>query len=497
MSDRPAESSTRGLRSQVTQGAAFTAVAQAARTAIQLGSVVILSRLLSPSEFGLFGMVGPIYGFVMMFQDFGLTQATIQKSDISHRQLSTLFWINFGVSVGLGLALMAAAPLIAGFYGESRVTGITLAFGAMMMIAGLGSQHMALLNRNMRFGLLSLIDGLAAAAGLLASVLVALALHNYWALVAGSLASTVTPTLLAWLNVRWAPGRPARAEGMGDILGFGAGITGFNISNFFARNLDNVLIGRAWGEASLGLYDRAYKLLLFPMRQVTGPLSRVMLPVLSRLMAEPERYRRAYLNTLSQMMLIVIPGVAWMITSSDLLVHVLLGPQWQAAAPIFGALGFAALVQPIISSSGWLFLSQGRARGFMQWGLFFTGISIASFLVGLPWGAHGVAIAYAVSEIAKTPLIWWAMTRRGPITFGDMLVSTSPHLFGAVVSLALTFVVREELHLNAWLEMIICLVVAYLGGWGVVALSATGRAAFAESLELAVGMLRRVWPKPA
>lgn len=479
------------LKGQAARGALATGVAQAVRVAIQLASVVLLARLLAPSDFGVFGMVAPIYGFVMMFQDLGLTQATIQKSDITPQQLSALFWINFGVSVALGLGLMLSSPLVAWFYGEPRTIAIVIAFGVMMIVAGLGSQHMALLNRNMRFGLLSLIDGLGATAGLAASLIVAVFSPTYWALVAGSLAMTLTPTLMAWINLRWMPGRPAKTPGMESILQFGTGITGFNLSNFFARNLDNILIGRVSGETALGLYDRAYKLLLYPLQQVTGPIGRVMLPVLSRLNQDPERYRRAYLNVLSQMLLLMVPGVAWMIISSDLLVQALLGAKWQAAAPIFGALGFAALVQPINSSTGWLYISQGRAQGYMKWGLLFSAISVTSFLIGLPWGALGVATAYAIGEFLKTPIIWWAVSRQGPVAFADFWRVSGAHLLGGATSMAAIGLIRPMLDVGLWIELPVLLAVSYATAWAVVAAFRSGRAVFSESWRVAEGLMHR------
>lgn len=488
---------TGDLKGRATRGALFTGVAQAARIAIQLSSVVLLARLLSPSDFGVMGMVAPIYGFAMMFQDFGLTQATIQKSDINQAQLSALFWINFGVSVAIGGLLMLASPLVGLFYGDARVASVVVAFGAIMMVAGLGSQHMALLNRRMRFGVLSLIDTLGAAAGLAASVIAAIVLKSYWALVAGSLASALVPTISAWISVRWSPDRPKKADGMREILGFGAGITGFNFANFFARNLDNILIGRTWGDEALGLYDRAYKLLLFPLQQVTGPVGRVMLPVLARVRHEPERYRRAYLNVIAQMMLLVLPGVAWMISSSDLIVVTLLGDEWAAAGPIFGALGFAALIQPINSTTGWLYISQGRAKGYMNWGIAFTAASVASFVIGLPWGAIGVATAYAVAEYVKTPVIWWAVTRQGPIRMKDLFVQTSPHLAGAGAALAGIVLLRTQLQLGSWAELVVCLVAAYITAWSVVALTGPGRAAFKESLSLVESVIGKFLRRPA
>lgn len=275
------------------------------------------------------------------------------------------------------------------------------------------------------------------------------------------------------------------------MVAFGADLTGFNFANFFARNLDNILIGRYWGGVQLGLYERAYKLLLFPLTQITNPLSRVMVPALSRMATEPERYRRAYLRVMRLVLFATLPGVAVSIAMADTLIPFLLGAQWSESAPIFAALGFAGLVQPLNNPAGWLFVSQGRSREFLYWGVATAAFAVSAFAIGIAWGALGVAIAYAISEYIKTPILWWYLGRKGPIRMLDIIRHAWPYVFGAHLALFCVIKLAPRFPEAAFPSLIVGMMLSY----GVVAaLSATtssGRETLREGVQLLIRTIRR------
>jgi PST family polysaccharide transporter len=308
--------------------------------------------------------------------------------------------------------------------------------------------------------------------------------RSYWALYAGALAGAVLPTLCYWVNSRWRPGFPRKVAGVGELLNFGAGITGFNFANFFARNLDNVLIGKFWGEAQLGLYDRAYKLLLFPLSQIANPLSKVMIPALSRLKDEPDRYRSAYLRVMPLMLLVALPGVATAVAMSDLLIPFALGEQWRESSDIFRALGFAGLLQPLNNPAGWLFISQGRSGDFMRWGIVTAMTSALAFLIGLPYGALGIAVAYAASEYLRTPFLWMYVGRKGPLRVGDMFRAATPFVLGAHLALAAVWFARPFLPHQEILAIIGAAILSYLVAIVIALLFPSGRESLQEALKL-------------
>ena len=416
---------------------------QIVRVGTQAGSVIILSRLLTPTDFGIFAMASPVLAFAVLFQDLGLGHATVQKDSLSQRDLTSLFWVNLSVGAALALTLVALSPLVGAFYGEPKLAALTAGMSLTLVLSGADVQHLSLLTRQMRFWTLAVLESLAALSGLGASILMALLYHSYWAILAGSLTSGVVLAGGAWLSSGWLPSRPGSIRQSGGMLAFGLGVTGYNLAEFVSRNIDSVLIGQVWGAASLGVYNRAYRLLLFPLQQITNPMIRIMLPTLSGLLNETDRYRQSYRRALFPAYMVVLPGVAFMIATAGLLVETLLGDRWRDVTPIFIGLSIAALLQTTNGPANWLFLSQGRSREYMKWGLFVAATSVIAFVCGLPYGPVGVAAAYSISECLRTPILWWLVGRKGPVGHRDVMQWIAPHFAGAVVSIAGVHLLHE------------------------------------------------------
>ncbi|RVD71703.1 MAG: lipopolysaccharide biosynthesis protein [Mesorhizobium sp.] len=404
------------------RGGLVTAGAQGFKMAIQFISVVILARLLVPEDFGLVASVGPIVAFVGLLQNLGLQQALVQRRDISDRQLNQVFWVSALVGLGSSVVVAALAPAIAAFYGDQRMFGITMASALPLLLGSIAAVPLALMNRHLQFGQLAINDVATAAAGLLAAAIAAWAGMGYWSLVLGPAVAAVVALAAAWLVVRWTPSRPDLKVD-GDILSFGANLTGFNLVNFFSRNLDNILIGKYSGVIELGYYDRAYKLLLFPLQNITQPLTRVMVPLLSRIHEDKARFRDLYVRTNWMLAAVTMPGIAALTLTSEQVVALLFGPRWTAVAPIFAWLGIASLMQSVSSTTGWIFICQGKTKTMFHWGIYSSLTTVASFIVGLHWGAVGVAAAYAISGyVLRVPVLAVLVHRVGPVTAGDFLI---------------------------------------------------------------------------
>ena len=283
------------------------------------------------------------------------------------------------------------------------------------------SQHAAILNRRMQFISLAVIDLTSFLSGGLASIAAAVLGAGYWAILVNPAVTSVVYMMLAWRFARWRPSRPALCEDARSLLGFGGNMTAFNVADFFARNMDNILIGRFSGPVQLGFYDRAYKLCLLPFNQVSYPFSRVAMPLLSRTVDDAGRYRSSYSRLLEANLMLAYPGVVFAIAMIDQLVAVALGPHWTGVAPIFRVLALDAFVAPIGSSFGWLFVSQNRTREMRNCGLLSSVLFVTAFLLGLPWGAVGVAAGYVSAGLLEILVLMWVVTRRGPVNLATIL----------------------------------------------------------------------------
>lgn len=434
------------LGGRSTRGGAVTLASQGVKFLTSMVATVILARLLTPQDYGLIAMVAILINFVSMFQYMGLSTATIKWAELNHQQVSTLFWLNMALSTAIMLVTLATAPLLAWFYGEPRLIWITVGYAISIMFTGLYIQHEAILSRQMRFGALAIIEIVSILIALSAAIVAAWFGAGYWALLLNQLVMTLVTVAGAWLACRWRPGLPVRGSGVRSMLSFGGALTGFNVTTFFARNLDNALIGKFWGAQQLGVYSRAYQMLLMPMQQINAPLVAVAVPALSRLVDFPERYRAAYLKILEKISIISMPGVVFMIATSDWLILFLLGPQWRGTARIFALLGLAAVIQPVTRTALWLFTTQGRAPEIFKWGVMSGIIAVVSIIAGLPWGAVGVAASYAATDLfLSTPLLFWYVGRRGPVRMGDLYRTIVPAASASGCSLVVLLICRPWL----------------------------------------------------
>ncbi len=434
------------LAGRSARGGAVTAGAQAFKFVLSTVAAIVLARLLTPNDYGLIGMVAILINFVGLFQYLGLSTATVKWAELNHRQVSTLFWINMALSAGIMLVTIGSGPLLAWFYKEPRLIGITAGYGVTILFAGLAIQHEALLSRQMRFTALVIVETTGLLIGFIAAVVAAWYGAGYWALVINQLVMTLVTVTGVWSVCKWRPGFPARGLGIRSMLSYGGNLTGFNVMTFLSRNLDNLLIGKLWGAHQLGVYSRAYQMLLLPMQQINAPLAAVAVPALSRLADSPDRYRAAYLRILEKIVMVTMPLGALMIGTSDWMVMLLLGPKWIETGKIFMLLGIAAILQPVTRTAPWLFSTQGRTRELFHWGLMAGAIAVVSILAGLPWGAAGVAASYAVADVCiATPLFFWYVGRRGPIRASDFYRTIAPSAVASICSLSLLFLCRPWL----------------------------------------------------
>jgi O-antigen/teichoic acid export membrane protein len=422
------------LKGRSIRGGSISFISQALRFLIHASSTMVLARLLTPQDYGLIAMVTAITGFLALFRDFGLSTATIQRPHITHPQVTNIFWINVGISSALILILAAGAPIIAWFYREPRLTPIALTLGGTFIFSGLAAQHSALLSRQMRFERLALVEVGSAAIGAITGLLLAILGNGYWALVWMSTASSASAAVLVWIVCSWRPGLPDRGADVTPMLSFGSQLMAFDIMAYFSRNLDNVLLGKFWGADVLGLYSRAYNIMMLPIAQIRTPLGRVALPALSRLNTDPRQYRLYYMRLVSVIALVSMPLTVFLFVCADQVIYLLLGTQWLGAVPLFRILCVNAYLQPVAFTTGMVLISLGQSRRYFMIGMASSVVTVVFFVIGLPWGATGVAIAYtAATLLFLMPGLVYGFAR-SPISIADFLEATGRQ---ALASLAM------------------------------------------------------------
>jgi O-antigen/teichoic acid export membrane protein len=402
-------------------GGVVTAAAQSTKLALTFAGAAILARLLSPKDFGIVGMVLGVVNVVGIFNELGLSTATVQRRDISQEQVSNLFWVNVGISGIVSVLSCGLAPLLAWFYHDPRITWITLALSSMFILTGSTVQHRALLTRQMRFRAIAVIEVTSTCAGFTTACLLAWAGISYWALVAQQVMYSLAFLVLTWSVSRWRPSLPSRGSGVRPMLSFGAHLTLADFTVRTVANFDSILIGRIFGAVQLGFYTRAYVLLARPLDQVIAPMGAVIDPVLARLQSDPDRYRRTFLRALNAMVMLVYPFSAVCMVLSKPLVLVILGAKWAGVIPLFSAFTLVAISWPLAGAVCWLYQSQGRGKDQLTNHLLLSVLMVLSYAVGLHWGALGLILTSAIVGVTiRLPIVYFIAGRRGPVSTRDL-----------------------------------------------------------------------------
>jgi O-antigen/teichoic acid export membrane protein len=422
------------LKGHTVRGGKATIAAQVISFLLNMLSVVILARLLSPADFGLIAMVTALTGVITIFKDGGLSLATVQRDSISHQLVSNLFWINVALSFLLTLVIVAMGPAVALFYGEPKLTEICIAVAGIFFLGGMATQHQALLRRQMRFSGLAKIQIASSALGLTAAVVAARSGFGYWSLLVQMATAETVSLLLTWQCCRWLPGRPRRSSGTRSMVNFGAYMTGVGLFNYLGRNIDNVLVGHYLGSQAVGLYSKAYSLLLLPIQQVNGPIAAVAMPALSRLQDQPKEYRNFFRKILSLICFTSFPLIVWMIICRRDIILLVLGPKWLEAVPIFLLLAISALCQPVGNISGLLFATLNRTKSMLAWSIVGNLWLVAGIVIGLPYGVLGVALGYSVATVLMMiPLMLFSIAGTS-LTLADYFEPMRVPAIGATVA---------------------------------------------------------------
>jgi PST family polysaccharide transporter len=410
------------LKDQAILGIEWTAGARVAKLILQFIISVILARLLTPKDFGLIGMIVVFTGFAALFGEMGFGAALIQRKVIEERHLSSIFWLNIAVGLILTCIFFAAAPLMSTFYSEPRLKILTMLVSVNFLLSSFKVVQFSILNRSMDFRKLALIETTTMIIAGAFAITLALIGYGVWSLVWQMIVTTIVGVVLFWFLTDWRPRFQFDKNAVKELLGFSGNLLGFNVFNYWARNIDNLLVGKFISSTGLGIYSKAYGLMLMPLSQISSTLGRVMFPSLSKSQDDKALTKRIYLKTIGAIALLTLPMMTGLVVVADSFVLALLGPKWKDVIPVLRVLCTVGIMQSITATVGWIYTSQGRTDLMFRWGIAAGTIGIISFIVGI-WIGSVIAVAYCYA-IANIFLLYHNFTIPGKLinmTFSEVL----------------------------------------------------------------------------
>lgn len=405
------------------RAAGFTGISSVIDFVIRIGSTAVLARLILPEHFGLVMMVTAVTSIADQFRDLGLSSATVQRKDITHGEVTNLFWLNLVAGLLVAAVICTVAPLVSIYYKESRLTLITCILATNFIWGGLMAQHQALLTRQLKLGHTSVIRLSSSVLSTLLAILLGWQGYGYWALIWREVARSVLIAVGMWLCFPWVPGFPSRKTDVRGLIHFGANLCAANILASLSGGVDRFLLGRFWGPASVAMYRQSYQLLVMPMEQAIGPVYQVTQPGLSMLQTEAERFRRFYRKALTLVCVATMPLSLFVAVYAPEITRVLLGRKWLDAAPILMIISYGTFIKQAVGSAAWVLLTRGHSKTYLALTLAQNAIVILFMVIGVQWGTKGVAVAdVAAAYFFMWPMLYYCL-RNSPVSIGAFFVA--------------------------------------------------------------------------
>jgi PST family polysaccharide transporter len=410
----------------------------------------VLSRLLTPEDFGIIAMVTVISGFMSIFADAGIGSAVVQFRDFKVKDHQSLFSLSLLLGLLLAGLLAFGSSFVAVFFDNPDLRKVAAVMALAFPCSTLGIVPRGMLQREMRFREVAVVNVATAFVAGLIGIVMAFTGWGYWALVAKTLSYNFLSSLSFLILAKLAPVPRWNVAVIRKIFGYSGNLTLFSTINYWARNLDNLLIGKFLGTAPLGFYNRAYQLMMLPLSMLTSVISPVLHSALAERQNDIPAMYRGYRKVIRLIALASIPGMTFAVIMAPELIRVVWGDQWDQTIPIFAILGLNGLFQPIMSTTGTVFLARNKAHWLFLCGVISTILYCSGIVLGLPYGIIGVAAGYTIaSNLFVLPLMFFVFVKLLHGKFMDFIKAIQfPCLFSIIfspIAYGLAYILRQNM----------------------------------------------------
>lgn len=387
------------LKQKVLSGTKWIAVTNIFKQVLQIVSLMVFARLLSPDDFGMFAILMIFVGFLEMFTDMGTSAALIHVEKPSDKLLSSIFYLNIFVGLLLCIILIFLSTPISLFFENPKLEELLQIISLSFIIASFGIVQKALYEKQLDFKRVTLIESFSVFVGIGAGIGSAIYGLGVYSLIVQTLLSSIVGVVLMWFASSWRPLIYFSLNEIKNIWGYTSNLFSFNLINYFARNADNILIGKFLGSSALGAYSLAYKIMLYPLQNITRILIRILFPAFSKIKDDNEKFKKAYLRVIFFIALVSFPLMSGLMSTSTLFVHIFLGDKWHNLASLIVILAPIGMIQSIVSTTGSIYMAKGNTKLLFKVGTISTIITVTFFIAGIPFGVEGVAFAYLLSNL--------------------------------------------------------------------------------------------------
>lgn len=437
-------------KEKVIANISWSVFSKISRQVLQLGIIFILSRILGPVEFGLMSMITSFSMLAEIIRNMGMGAAVIQQKNETSELLNTAFCFNLIIGAAVFLIFFFSAPLIASFFNQPVLTDLIRVFSIVYLIGSLNIVQEALLQKRMEFRRLFYMDVVSVITSGALAIFMAMNGWGVWSLVVQYISMIVVSTVILWITSAWKPGIQFDTATFRQLKKYSFNLFAHDVIYFFGRDTDKFLIGKYLGPATLGLYYRAFLLMLLPVNQINIVITRVMFPVMSALQDNIPEMKRVYLRATHMISFVSFPALALLFIIAEPLIILLLGSKWLGVVLYLRLFCIYGMLESVGTTIYWIYKSLGRTDIMLRWGIISTLLIVAAVIGGLWWnGATGIAISYVSVQLVILWIPGWMMAfRLIDMNVITMLKNIGPNFFNSLLAVPLAWWVYSMLRFS-------------------------------------------------
>lgn len=430
------------FKSRVVKALSWTAGGKIISQVISMGFGIALARMLTPDDFGLIAMMMVFTGFAGLLTDVGLGSALVQKRDITEVHYNTVFWTNLALGASLTGLILFFSPSVAAFYGREELAGVGYILSINFLLGASALVPRQRLVKELTFKVIAVADLLGMVVAGIAAIVMVKAGYGFWALAWQAVILRAVATIYVWGVARWMPAFVFRKRALGELFGFSFYVFATRMIRYATQRADKLLAGRFLGGDAVGLLDKAQSMMLFPLQNVSHVMGSVMFPALSMIQNDRSHVKRVYMRCTQAIALLTFPMMAGMFAVAESFVFGVLGNQWGELVTVLRILCVAGIATSIVTVTGSVYLSQGKAKLQFKVNLLTRPIALLGVIAGIPWGIEGIAAGATTATFINSAITLSVAGKLIGLKLREFVGSLATTLAAALV-MGFTIVITE------------------------------------------------------
>lgn len=394
---------------------------------------VILARLLLPEDYGIIGVLAIFMGISSVLVDSGFKTSIIRSKDLTDVDCSTIFYVNFTVSILVGLLLFASAPCIASFFNKLELVNVTRVFALIPIINGFGLVQSALLFKNLQFKRNAKISISANIIAGTIAILLAFGDYSYWALVWKAIIFAGIYNLFLWVTSSWHPQLIFSLEILKKHFRFSSKLLLTGILDSFFNNIYSFIFGKFFSFKELGFFTRGKGYVDLVTRTLSIAIQKVNTPLLAAAAKDHNYTINAYTKLLRATSLLIFPATALLVAVAEPMIVFLIGEKWLPAVPFLQILAFAGLIYPIANANSALFEVLGHSNIVLKVAITSRPIQLIILLITINFNAYVVAWGIVIHQFIFLCISYFHIIRITNQSIKTLLICLLPALFISVI----------------------------------------------------------------